>query len=165
MVKRGLAAAAIAASVLGVGGAASAAPKPLPTTARVVGVVRIDQADPTVGYVTATYRCYGEGELWVSAKQTAARDRDPALTEEGSSAISAAWSMSHRNPVTCDGKMHVQTFVVDQVETGMFGIPLSPLERGYSYVQFCLFDDNYPAVGDDPATLMPFSDMTFHRTI
>ena len=115
----------VAAALAVVASAAIAAPAgartPQPTTARVVGPVVIDKKDPTVAYLKAKYRCTGEGALWISVKQTAARTKDPALTGEGSSSISAAWSMSHRNPVTCDGKAHFGHFVVDQVETAQFG--------------------------------------------
>ena len=92
----------------------------------------------------------------MSVKQTADRKADPALREEGSSAIAAAWSDSHRNPVNCDGRVHIGTFTVDQEEP-VFGQtdPKSsvygPLARGKGYVQFCLFDANY--------TDEPFSDM------
>ena len=128
-----------------------------PTSAELVGAVRIDADDPTVAYITAQYRCYGEGGLWVSVKQVEDRSRDTALLEETSSSISAAWSMSHRNSVTCDGKVHVQTFTVDQVETDSFGFPNGDLEEGFGYVQFCLFDDNYAEA--------PLSDMELRRVL
>ena len=133
---------------------------PQPTWAQVVGTVKIDKSDPTVATVKAEFRCTGEGILWVSVKQTASRTKDPALMEEGSSGISAAWSMSHRNAVTCDGKAHFGRFVVDQVETSQFGIPLSPLKKGWGWVQFCLFDANYPPSEDD--TAMPYINDGFH---
>jgi hypothetical protein len=126
-----------------------------PTRAELVGAVQIDSEDPTVAYITANYRCYGEGALWVSVKQVADRSRDTALLGDGSSGISAAWSMSHRVSVTCDGKVHVQTFMVDQFETDLFGFPNGDLEEGFGYVQFCLFDDNYPNA--------PLSDMELRR--
>jgi hypothetical protein len=157
-------AAAIAASV-GLAAPAYAAPRQLPTTARVIGPVVIDRHDPTVGYLNALYRCYGEGTLWVSVKQTSDRDRDPALSDEGSSSISAAWSMSHRNSVDCDGRLHLQRFTVDQVETQQFGIPPSSLERGWGWVQFCLFDANYPIPPENPETGMPFINDGFHRVL
>jgi hypothetical protein len=156
MRKRWVLAAVVAATVAGSFGATSAGADG-PTQANAIGKVRIDPNDPTIAYIKAEYRCHGEGALWISVKQTADRSKDPALAEEGSSGISAAWSMSHRNPVTCDGKTHVQTFVVDQVETSMFGVPRRPLVNGFGYVQFCLFDDNYP--GDSA----PYSDNGFMR--
>ncbi len=125
-----------ATSVLALAAPAAAAPEPA-FEADVVGVVRIDPADPTVAEVRVRYRCAAGGELglWVSVKQTADRSADPRLEEEGSSSISAAISHSHRNAVTCDGRQHVQTFTVDQEEWG-FG----DLARGEGYVQFCLTD-------------------------
>ena len=156
-----VAALAVAAS------AAIAAPAgahtPQPTWAKVVGPVKIDKKDPTIGYLKAKYRCTGAGSLWISVKQTAARTQDPALAGEGSSAISAAWSMSHRNAVTCDGKAHFGHFVVDQVETSQFGVPLSPLMNGWGWVQFCLFDANYPAGADE--TGVPFINDGFHPVL
>jgi hypothetical protein len=132
--KRWVLAAVVVATAAGSFGATSAGAAG-PTQANAIGKVRIDPNDPTVGYIDAEYRCHGEGALWISVKQTADRSKDPALAEEGSSGISAAWSMSHGNPVTCDGKTHVQTFVVDQVETSMFGVPRRPLVKGFGYVQ------------------------------
>ena len=121
MGRRTMLVAALAVVVSAAIAAPAGAHTPQPTTARVVGPVVIDKKDPTVAYLKAKYRCTGEGALWISVKQTAARTKDPALTGEGSSAISAAWSMSHRNAVTCDGKAHFGHFVVDQVETSQFG--------------------------------------------
>jgi hypothetical protein len=45
----------------------------------------IDKRDPTIAYLKAKYRCTGEGTLWISVKQTAARTKDPALMEGESS--------------------------------------------------------------------------------
>jgi len=139
-----------------------------PTFAHVLGVVHIDKSDPTVGHLQAIYRCTAvqtQPELWVSVKQVGSRRADPQLTADGSShlAISSGgdWSDSHRNALDCDSKVHVGTFTVDQDEIG----PSGQLARGWGYVQFCLFDDNYPAVGDDPETLMPYSDMHFHLVL
>ena len=102
MKKRWVLAAVVAATAAGSFGATSAGADG-PTQANAIGKVRIDPNDPTVAYIKAEYRCHGEGALWISVKQTADRSKDPALAEEGSSGISAAWSMSHRNPVSCDG--------------------------------------------------------------
>jgi hypothetical protein len=161
--------ASAAVATIGIGAPASAAPKPKPTTATVIGPVVIDRHDPTVGYVKANYRCYGQGSLWVSVKQVGDRSKDPALKEEESSEIAitsgGAWSMSHRNEVNCDGRLHVQRFTVDQVETSEFGVPLSPLERGFGWVQFCLFDDNYPIPPENPETGIPLINDGFHRVI
>jgi hypothetical protein len=157
-----------------VGGVAQA--KSAPPTFATVLKVRIDRHDPRVAYVTAIYRCtavQAPAELWVSVKQVESRRRDPALLEEGSSQISAAWSDSHRNPINCNSKVHIGTFTVDQQEpyfteagpTGQKSDIYEPLARGWGYVQFCLFDDQYPATGNDPSTLAPFSDMRFHLVL
>ncbi len=122
--------------------AASAAPAAPTSSADILGVVRIDRSDPNVGYVNVRYRCTGEGGLWISVKQTAERTADPRLAQEGSSAISAAWSDSHRNPVTCNGRWQTQRFTVDHVEPMWGGGEKpGPLAKGEGYVQFCLFDD------------------------
>jgi hypothetical protein len=157
--------AATVAATVGVGGHAEAGREPQPTTANVVGPVVVDRDDPTVAYMWARYRCYGEGTLWVSVKQVEDRSKDQRLSEEGSSAISAAWSMSHRNTVDCDGRVHVQRFTLDQIETAGFGIPPSPLERGWGFVQFCLFDDNFPLPTDPESFGNPFYDYGFHRVL
>jgi hypothetical protein len=138
-----------AAALTTTAGPAAAAPRTPTTEADLIGVVRIDPTDPTVATVKARYRCTGEGSLWVSVKQTPDRTADPRLTQEGSSTISAAYSDSHRNPVTCTGKWQTQTFTVDQVEVPPPGSPWvrggqGPLAKGEGYVQFCLFDDNFP---------------------
>ena len=130
-----------ATSVLALAAPAAAAPEPA-FEADVVGVVRIDPADPTVAEVQVRYRCAAGGELglWVSVKQTADRSADPDLAEEGSSGISAAWSDSHRNNFTCDGRSRVATFEVDQLEPGWGGErpAQGALAKGQAYVQFCL---------------------------
>jgi hypothetical protein len=132
------------------------------TFARLVGPVVADPKNPEIGYVTAVYRCFGEGALWVSVKQTEDRSRDQRLTEEGSSRISAAWSDSHRNPVTCDGRTRLQVFTVDQEEpaypsetpkSGTYG----PLKRGWGWVQFCLFDANNAEA--------PYTENAFRRVL
>jgi len=134
-----LTAAVLATVALGVIGVAMAAPSGK-TDAQVLGNVRIDANDATVAYVTARYVCNGgstdESHLWVSVKQAPSRGPDARLKEDesGFDGFAAAWSSSHRNPVTCDGKWHVGTFTVDQVEFGV-----GSFERGQAYVQFCLF--------------------------
>jgi hypothetical protein len=129
---------AVAALVLSGVGIASGTTLRAPTAAQVLSV-RIDPNDATVGYVTALYICAGgqtdQTHLWVSVKQNASRTYDPALTQDGSSGIAAAWSQSHPTAeVNCDRHLHLQTFRVDQLEQG-FGT----LGRGWGYVQFCLF--------------------------
>jgi hypothetical protein len=126
-------------------GAAAAAPS-TDSFSQVIGSVTIDPSDPTRATVQARYRCTGEAHLWVSVKQTANRTADPRLAEEGSSSISAAWSDSHRNEITCDSRIHVGWFEVDQLEP-VWGSeePKSsvyePLGKGVGYVQFCLYDE------------------------
>ena len=153
------AALAAPASAATAGTAAKSTTVHTPTTfARLVGPVVANPDDPRIGYVTAVYRCSGEGGLWVSVKQAKDRSRDARLAEEGSSKIAAAWSDSHRNAVTCDGRTHLQVFTVDQEErdpatAGNYG----PLKRGWGYVQFCLFDANYPQA--------PYSENAFRRVL
>lgn len=125
-------------TAVGTAGIASATPTGK-TDAEVIGTVRIDPSDATVGYVTARYICNGglteNTHLWVSVKQTADRSPDNALKGETSSAISAAWSQSHPTAqVTCDGQWHTQTFTISQADYG-FGT----LQQGQGYVQFCFF--------------------------
>jgi hypothetical protein len=138
------------------------------TFARLLGPVVANPHDQRVGYVTAVYRCYGEGGLWVSVKQVANRSKDPRLAQEGSSQVSAAWSDSHRNTVTCDGRTRVQVFTVDQEEPYDFatGSPdpkknkYEPLARGWGWVQFCLFDANYT---QEPYSVQQFRRVLAHR--
>jgi hypothetical protein len=165
-----LTAVATAAAVLAVAAPAQAAPATGTTAAATTvhkswiwaaGAVSIDPHNPRVGYVPATYRCYGTGAIWVSVKQVASLQRDERLKQEGSSQISSAWSDSHRNSVTCDGKKHYQVFTVDQTEpyftengpTGQKSDIYQPLRRGWAYVQLCLFDDNNT---EEPVSHMPF---------
>ena len=128
-----------ATSVLTLAAPATAAPRPA-YEADVIGVVRIDPSDPRVAEVKVRYRCAEDAALWISVKQTADRSADPRLAEEGSSGISAAWSDSHRNTVVCDGRQHVTTFRVDQVEAWPGRPGQAGLVRGEGYVQFCLTD-------------------------
>jgi hypothetical protein len=148
---RGLLLASAMLVVVGVStvGVATAAPSGK-TDAQVLGNVRIDPADSTIGYVTARYICQpgspgstAAAHLWVSVKQTADRRPQQSLTGESSSEVSAAWSQSHpTGQVVCDGQWHTDVFTVDHSEQG-FG----ELEAGQGYVQFCLFggDGTYAA--------------------
>jgi hypothetical protein len=130
---------------------AGAAPKPPTTKAKVVGTVKIDKNDPSIGYVLAQYRCTVKADpvndpahLWVSVKQSESGKKDAAIEAEGSGGgqVAKRWSDSHRNPVVCDGKTHTSRFTVDQVEgkAGAYGT----LVKGKAWVQFCLFDDTTP---------------------
>jgi len=139
VVKLAVLAAVVAGALTALAGTASAVPAGK-WDAQILGNVQIDPSDPTVATFKAQYVCTGdEVGLWVSVKQTPDRRPDNALKGDGSSGVSAAWSQSHRNPVTCDGEKHVGTFTVDQVEYG-FG----SFEKGQGYVQFCLTsEDNF----------------------
>ena len=136
-------AALVAAGVAVTAGLAFAAPAPK-LDSQVIGNVRIDPNDPTVAYVTARYICEGGdgAHVWVSAKQAESRRPEQWLTEEGSGARSSAWSHSHANTVTCDGKWHVGTFTLDQEEWGW-----GELKQGQAWVQFCVIPP-----GADPET-------------
>lgn len=90
------------------------------------------------------YRCSVGETLWISAKQVVSGEPDPALMLEGSSQISAAWWQSHRNPITCDGRKHKQTFTLDLVEPGSKG---RFVDDGKAWVQFCVTQ------GEDNLTL------------
>jgi hypothetical protein len=130
-------AAAVAASVCAAVPAAHAQDEPstIDPTAKATFLSNVKRVD---GGKQATlkvrYTC-NEGEgLWISAKQAASRKKDKALTKEGSSQVSVAYLMSHRNPITCDGEKHTATFAVDKVEEGTKG----KLKKGKAYVQFCI---------------------------
>jgi hypothetical protein len=90
----------------------------------------------TVADVHARYSCTFGDHIWVSVKQSANGERDPAVSAEGSGfgGAAAAWWQSHRNTFTCDGKQHVASFTVDTVEEGSRG----QLQSGWAWVQFCI---------------------------
>jgi len=134
-------AAALAVAVVATSGVASAAPSGK-LDVQVIGNVRIDASDPTVGYVTARYICEGGdgAHVWVSAKQSADAAPESWLAEEGSGASSATWSHSHANTVTCDGTWRVGTFTINQDEWGW-----GTLRAGQAWVQFCVIPP-----GEDP---------------
>jgi hypothetical protein len=92
-----------------------------------------------VAQVHARYSCDVGTHLWVSVKQSAARNTDPAVAAEGSGFgdVAAAWWQSHRGSFTCDGKRHVGWFAVDTVEPGSRG----QLRSGWGWVQFCVTTD------------------------
>lgn len=115
--------------------------------AQVIGGVRIDADNPTTATVMARYICEGGdgAHVWVSVKQAATARPEQWLTEEGSgerASEEGAWSHSHRNSVTCDGKWHVGSFTVDQEEWGG-----GNLAQGQAWVQFCVIPP-----GGDPET-------------
>ena len=83
----------------------------------------------------------GDGaHVWVSVKQAESALPEQWLTEEGSGGTSAAWSHSHANTVTCDGRWHVATLTVNQLEWGW-----GELRQGEAWVQFCVIPP-----GEDP---------------
>ncbi len=130
------AAAAVALfAALGTAAPASAAPATAMNTADLVGVVR--QTSATTAEVTVRYRCdIADPWLWVSVKQSADRTADPRLAqpESGGNRVAAAWSQTHdAGALDCDGKNHVTTFTVDQLEQGY-----GRLGKGDAWVQFCL---------------------------
>jgi hypothetical protein len=155
-----------ALAVLSVAGPAAAKPAPKPTFDKLVGIVKIDPRDPGVATVHAIYRCRvadpvnDPAHLWVSVKQNDAGTRDPALEQEGSGfgGTAARWEDSHRNPVKCDGRIHVGRFTVDQLEDKT---SYGTLTDGKAWVQFCLFDDTTPKGDGETDFGEPVSDMTW----
>ena len=132
---------------------ASAADMPAPEIAWVGQHVVANGSD---AYIQAKFRCYG-GEtgthLWASVKQGG-----PDPTAEGSGMTSDAWydtNYQYANDpagqsIQCDGKWHVNRFVVRLVDQP-FGSPYvsGTLKNGAAWVQFCVFDssatdDNFP---------------------
>jgi len=93
----------------------------------------------TVAQVHVRYSCDVGTHLWVSAKQSASRAIDPAVSAEGAGfgGAAAAWWQSHRGSFTCDGQRHVAWFSVDTLEPGSRG----DLRRGWAWVQFCITTD------------------------
>lgn len=147
-------------------GPAAAQPQPRPTSATVVGTVKIDPQDPSVAWVLARYSCTIQdpenhpGHLWVSVKQNESRTVDPAISEEGSGwgGTAFAWEDSHRNDITCDGMTHTQRFSVDQVEDKD---TYATLAKGEAWVQFCLFDDTTPQGNGETDFGQPVSSMVW----
>jgi len=92
-----------------------------------------------VARVHARYSCDVGSHLWVSVKQSATGDIDPAVAAEGSGfgGAASAWWQSHRGSFTCDGKRHVAWFTVDTLEPGSRG----QLQSGWGWVQFCITTD------------------------
>jgi hypothetical protein len=92
-----------------------------------------------VATVHARYSCDIGTHIWVSVKQGAAREIDPAVAAEGAGfgGAASAWWQSHRGSFVCDGKRHVGWFTVDTVEPGSRG----ELGPGWGWVQFCVTTD------------------------
>jgi hypothetical protein len=89
-----------------------------------------------VAQVHARYSCEAGDHVWVSVKQSAAADVDPAIAAGGSGfgGAASAWWQSHAGSFTCDGKRHVAWFSVDTSEPGSRG----QLRKGSAWVQFCI---------------------------
>ncbi len=126
-----------AMALTGLAGTASAAPAPKPSVGYVIGAVRIDPNDPTVAYVKAVYRCTeadpvnDPATLWVSVKQNDAGTRDAEISGEGSGwgGVATRWEDSHRNTLDCDGRLHIGTFTIDQIEGKQGYDTLTPRTR------------------------------------
>ena len=97
--------------------------------AAVIGPVHVRG---NVALVHARYSCSVGNHIWVSVKQSATGEFDPAVAAEGSGfgGAAAAWWQSHRGSFTCDGKRHVGWFEVDLVEAGSRG----QLQSGWGWV-------------------------------
>jgi hypothetical protein len=134
--KRLLVLAAVATVALVVAAPASAQDEFTVGDAAVLGPVHV-RGD--VAQVHARYSCDVGNHIWVSVKQSAAADIDPAVSAEGSGfgGVASAWWQSHRGSFTCDGKRHVAWYTVDTVEEGSRG----QLQSGYGWVQFCITTD------------------------
>ena len=134
--KRFLTLAAVAAIALVAAAPASAQDEFTVGDAAVLGPVHV-RGD--VAKVHARYSCDVGNHIWVSVKQSAAADIDPAVSAEGSGfgGEASAWWQSHRGSFTCDGKRHVAWFTVDTVEEGSRG----QLQKGWGWVQFCITTD------------------------
>jgi hypothetical protein len=137
-VGRGLLSAAALATVALAGAAPANAQEDSFTfgDADVIGPVHVRGG---VGLVHARYSCEIGTHIWVSVKQSAAADKNPAVAAEGagSGGVATEWWQSHRGSFVCDGKRHVAWFTVDTVEEGSRG----QLKNGWGWVQFCITTD------------------------
>lgn len=137
----------LAVGALTLSGAAPALAAPAPTASGdVVGVARITSAG--TAELRVRYRCSSEDppvNLWVAVKQGERLVETP--DHSGTSSRNAdAYAQSHPalSTLRCDGKTHVQTFTVNQVEPTFPGAPpqasgFGTLTKGAkTYVQFCL---------------------------
>jgi hypothetical protein len=106
-----------------------------------IGVIRIDENDPSVAYVTGRYACPASSEpahLFVSVKQEAGGRPDSALKLEGSSSLTfpgGGWLERHpaASEFTCDGAWHTGTWRIAASSEYGHG----SLVPGMVYVQFC----------------------------
>src|SRR3954447_22799024 len=76
-----------------------------------------------VAQVHVRYSCDVGTHIWVSAKQSADAEINPAVAAEGAGfeGVATVWWQSHRNSFVCDGKRHVDWFNVDTLEPGSRG--------------------------------------------
>ena len=124
------AAGAALATVVAVGGAATAAEETSPEIAWVKNNVVVKGNNPDQATIMAKYRCVGEGvHLWASVKQ------GPNVTEtNNSSAVADSWYETPEGPAPrCDGKTHVIRYTVTRVEGW------EALKTGRAWVQFVFF--------------------------
>lgn len=100
--------------------------------ADILGAVHLSDG---VASVHVRYSCVVGDHMWVSVKQSADREIDPAITEEGSGYghVAADWWQSHANAFTCDGQVHVQWWTAGTAE--FFRGDITP---GWAWVQFCI---------------------------
>src|SRR3954451_11138041 len=98
-----------AVALLALAGAASAGAKKDSSDSFTVGdaaVLGPVHVRGDVAEVHARYSCDVGDHLWVSVKQAASGEVDPAISADGSGfgGAAAAWWQSHRVSFTCDGK-------------------------------------------------------------
>lgn len=92
-----------------------------------------------VARVHVRYACDVGDHMWVSVKQSADRQIDPAIAEEhsGYGGVATDWWQSHANEFTCDGQLHVQWWTVGKAE-----FHRGELGKGWGWVQFCITHGN-----------------------
>ena len=122
--------AALAGSVVALGGPASAAEETSLDISWVKNNVVLTGAHPDEATIMAKYRCEGTGfHLWASVKQ------GPGIDEEHTSSADAeSWYETPEGPApVCDGKNHVIRYTVTRVEG------FDQLQKGEAWVQFVFF--------------------------
>ena len=110
--------------------------------------------------VMGRYRCTApldQMHLWVSVKQGG-----PDPTAPGSSSTVDAWydtNISQDVAVTCDGRWQTTRVELGRWDTDFTGRPLSHLENGSAWLQFCLVE------GTVEATAIVASDSRWVRVV